>query len=84
MMGAVARYEKSQIVLKLRGARMRRRAKDVRYEGRKPYGFYEGEVTALQRANALRAEGLGLDRLRADEREHIPTRTGRFLNFAYL
>jgi DNA invertase Pin-like site-specific DNA recombinase len=36
MMGAVAQYEKSQIVLKLRGARLRKRAKEGRCEGREP------------------------------------------------
>src|SRR5262249_27296826 len=78
MMGAVAQYEKSQIVLKLRGARMRKRAKDGRCEGRKPYGFYEGEAAVLERARALRAAGLGFDRIaiRLNE-EHMPTRTGR-------
>ncbi|MGA2143884.1 MAG: recombinase family protein [Bryobacteraceae bacterium] len=78
MMGAVAQYEKSQIVLKLRGARMRKRAKEGRCEGRKPYGFYDGEAAALERVKALRAEGLGFDRIavRLNE-EHVPTRTGR-------
>lgn len=60
-MGAVAQYEKSQIVLKLRGARMRNRAKEGRCEGRKPYGFYEGEAAVLKRIETLRAEGLGFD-----------------------
>lgn len=78
MMGAVAQYEKSQIVLKLRGARMRKRAKTGRCEGRKPYGFYEGEVAALDRVKALRDEGLGFDRIAARlNDEHLPTRTGR-------
>jgi DNA invertase Pin-like site-specific DNA recombinase len=78
MMGAVAQYEKSQIVLKLRGARLRKRAKTGRCEGRKPYGFYEGEGAALDRVKALRAEGLGFDRIAAQlNEEHIPTRTGR-------
>ncbi len=78
MMGAVAQYEKSQIVLKLRGARMRKRAKEGRCEGRKPYGFFEGEAAALERAKALRAEGFGLDRIAARlNEEHVPTRTGR-------
>src|SRR5215469_14183958 len=78
MMGAVAQYEKTQIVLKLRGARMRKRAREGRCEGRKPYGFYEGESAVLERARALRAEGLGFDRVavRLNE-ERIPTRTGR-------
>ena len=43
-----------------------------------PYGFYEGEGAALERVKALRAEGLGFDRIagRLNE-EHVPTRTGR-------
>jgi DNA invertase Pin-like site-specific DNA recombinase len=78
MMGAVAQYEKSQIVLKLRGARMRKRAKEGRCEGRKPFGFYEGESVALERAKRLRTEGLGFDRIAARmNEERIPTRTGR-------
>ena len=78
MMGAVAQYEKSQIVLKLRGAKMRKRAKEGRCEGRKPYGYYEGEQGALERLKALRAEGLGFDRIAARMNEEgIPTRTGK-------
>ena len=78
VIGAVAQYEKSQIVLKLRGARMRKRAKEGRCEGRKPYGYYEGEAAALERLQALRAEGLGFDRIAAKMNEEaIPTRTGR-------
>jgi len=78
MMGAVAQYEKSQIVLKLRGARMRKRAKTGRCEGRKPFGYYEGEALVLDRIKALRAEGLGFDRIAARlNEERVPTRTGR-------
>jgi DNA invertase Pin-like site-specific DNA recombinase len=78
MMGAVAQYEKSQIVLKLRGARMRKRAREGRCEGRKPYGFYEGEPVALVRMKALRAEGLGFDRIAAKlNGEGVSTRTGK-------
>jgi DNA invertase Pin-like site-specific DNA recombinase len=78
MMGAVAQYEKSQIVLKLRGARMRKRAKDGRCEGRKPYGYYEGEAATLERLKALRAEGLGFDRIAARMNEEgVTTRTGK-------
>jgi DNA invertase Pin-like site-specific DNA recombinase len=78
MMGAVAQYEKSQIVLKLRGARMRMRAKVGRCEGRKPFGFYPGEALALERTKSLRAEGLGFDRIAAKlNEEGVSTRTGR-------
>src|SRR5258706_15942178 len=59
LMGAVAQYDKSQIVLKLRGARMRKRAKEGRCEGRKPYGEFEGEQTVIERMRALRATGIG-------------------------
>jgi DNA invertase Pin-like site-specific DNA recombinase len=78
LMGAVAQYDKSQIVLKLRGARLRKRAKTGRCEGRKPYGFFEGEADVLNRIKALRAEGLGFDRVATHlNGEHVPTRTGR-------
>jgi DNA invertase Pin-like site-specific DNA recombinase len=78
MMGAVAQYEKSQIVLKLRGARMRKKAKTGRCEGRKPFGFFEGEGEVLSRIKALRAEGLGFDRIAAKlNQEALPTRTGK-------
>jgi DNA invertase Pin-like site-specific DNA recombinase len=78
MMGAVAQYEKSQIVLKLRGARMRKRAREGRCEGRKPFGFYPGEALALERTKSLRAEGLGFDRIAAKlNQEGVSTRTGR-------
>ena len=77
MMGAVAQYEKSQIVLKLRGARMRKRAKEGRCEGRKPYGFYEGEAVATGARESTPAEGMGFDRHRgAPERRGHPDADG--------
>src|ERR1044072_5160878 len=78
MMGALAEYDKSMIVLKLRGARLRKRAKDGRCEGRKPFGYFEGEAAALTRMKELRKEGLGFDRIavRMNE-EGIGTRTGK-------
>jgi DNA invertase Pin-like site-specific DNA recombinase len=78
LMGAVAQYDKSQIVLKLRGARMRKRAAQGRCEGRKPFGRDEAERSAVERMRVLRAEGLAFDRIA--ERlngEGVPTRTGR-------
>ena len=78
LMGAVAQYDKSQIVLKLRGARTRKRAQEGRCEGRKPFGYYDGEAAVLERMKALRAEGLGFDRIAARmNAESVPTRTGR-------
>jgi DNA invertase Pin-like site-specific DNA recombinase len=76
MLGAFAQYEKDQIVSKLRGARMRKRAKEGRCEGRKPYGFYDGETAVIDRMKALRCEGLGFDRIAARmNAEGLETRT---------
>lgn len=61
--GAIAQYEKAMIVLKLRGARMRTKAKDGRCEGRKPYGFRQGEAEVVERMKELRASGLAFDRI---------------------
>jgi len=76
LMGAVAQYDKSQIVAKLRGARMRQRATEGRCEGRKPYGTFEGEAAVIERMKALRADGLGFDRIAAAlNAEGVATRT---------
>ena len=77
LMGAVAQYDKSQIVLKLRGARMRMRAKEGRCEGRKPYGYYDGEQAVIERMQELRAARMGFDRIAAQlNAEGLKTRTG--------
>lgn len=65
MMGAVAQLDKSNIVAKLRGARMRKRVKEGRCEGAKPYGFYDGEDATFERMKELRASRLGFDRIAA-------------------
>jgi DNA invertase Pin-like site-specific DNA recombinase len=76
LMGAVAQYDKSQIVAKLRGARMRKKASEGRCEGRKPYGHFEGEGAVIDRMMALRTEGIGFDRIAAQmNAEGIETRT---------
>jgi DNA invertase Pin-like site-specific DNA recombinase len=77
MMGVFAQYDKSQIVLKLKAARMRKRAKEGRCEGRKPYGHYDGEPEIKARMEAVRATGMGFDRIAAQlNAEGVPTRTG--------
>lgn len=77
MMGVFAQYDKSQIVLKLKAARMRKRAKEGRCEGRKPYGHYDGESEIVDRMKALRTAGLGFDRIAAQlNTEGVATRTG--------
>jgi DNA invertase Pin-like site-specific DNA recombinase len=65
LMGAVAQYDKSQTVLKLRASRERKRAKEGRCEGRKPYGQRAGEDAVLGRMRVLRADGLGFDKIAA-------------------
>lgn len=78
MMGVFAQYDKAMIVQKLRGSRMRKKAQTGRCEGRKPFGHYEGEEKALERMKALRAEGLGFDRIAARlNEEGVPTRTAK-------
>jgi DNA invertase Pin-like site-specific DNA recombinase len=63
--GAIAEYEKTMIVLKLRGARARQKAKMGRCEGAKPFGTRSGEQAAIERMKALRASGMGFDRIAA-------------------
>ena len=77
MMGVFAQYDKSQIVLKLKAARMRKRAKDGRCEGRKPFGHREGEQAAIQRMQALAAAGMSIRAIAAKlDAEGVPTRNG--------
>ena len=61
--GAIAQYEKSMIVLKLRVARQRKKASAGRCEGRKPFGFHEEEKVVAARINDLRRSGMGFDRI---------------------
>ena len=74
--GAIAQYEKAMIVAKLRGARERTKAKHGRCEGRKPYGFYDGEPAKIERMKALRSQGFGFDHIAAQmNSEGISTRS---------
>ncbi|MCX6630248.1 MAG: recombinase family protein [Candidatus Solibacter sp.] len=78
LMGAVAQYDKSQIVLKLRGARQRMKAATGRCEGRKPFGAKLGEAATRDRIRSMRKNGATLqaicDALNADG---IETRYGK-------
>src|ERR1035437_10037740 len=65
--GAIAQCEKANIVLKLRGARQRMKARTGRCEGRKPYGANEGEQAIIARMKELRASGMAYDRIRSEE-----------------
>lgn len=78
MIGVFSEYDKSMIVIKLKGARMRKKAKDGFCEGRKPIRPLRGRGSDLGRLKALRAEGLGFDRIAAKMNvEGVPTRTGK-------
>ena len=59
VLSAVAQFDKSVTVLKLRAARERLRRKGNRVEGRKPYGFRPDEQKILEHMRELRARPRG-------------------------
>jgi DNA invertase Pin-like site-specific DNA recombinase len=61
--GAISEYEKAMIVLKLRGARQRQKARTGRCEGMKAYGEGRAEKTVVRRILELRAGGMALDKI---------------------
>jgi DNA invertase Pin-like site-specific DNA recombinase len=76
MMGAIAQYDRTMVVLKLKAARRRQRAATGRCEGRKPYGSRPGETEVLERIRALRQGGSKFDAIAATfNAEGVPTRT---------
>ena len=83
VLGAVAEFEKTGLVLKLRAARERRRRKEGRCEGRKPFGTLPGEQETLARMKVLyrnprRRKRLSCGKIAAIlNEEGRPTRTGR-------
>lgn len=77
IMGAIAQYDRRTTVLKLRGARTRMRKREGRCEGRKAFGYHEGEADALARMKKLRSQDLGFDAVANKlNAERVPTRTG--------
>lgn len=82
ILGAVAEFDKTSIVLKLKAARTRVRRETGRCEGRKPFGEREGEEEILKLIRSLRRKPKGGKRMSfaniADKlnRDGIPTRTG--------
>jgi DNA invertase Pin-like site-specific DNA recombinase len=75
--GAIAEYERAMIVLKLRAARQRVRAREGRCEGRKPFGSRPGETETIARIRELARKGLNFSNI-ADtlNSEELPTRAG--------
>jgi DNA invertase Pin-like site-specific DNA recombinase len=61
MLGAIAQWEKSIIVQKLRAARVRMRREKGRCEGRKPYGAMPGEQGIIVKMREMREQGLSYD-----------------------
>jgi DNA invertase Pin-like site-specific DNA recombinase len=61
MLGAFFQYEKTLLVAKLKGARIRVKAATGSCEGRKPYGSRPGESEVIERIRVLRAAGMAID-----------------------
>jgi len=61
--GVFAELDKSMLVAKLRKAREAKKRKTGRCEGRKPYGFYEGEEALIKRIKQLHRKPRGEKRL---------------------
>lgn len=76
ILSAVAEFDRCVIVLKLKGARQRKKADTGRCEGRKPYGDRPGEAENIARMVALRAAGATFQEI-ADtlNAEAVPTRS---------
>lgn len=75
--GAIAEYERAMIVLKLRAARQRIRARQGRCEGRKPYGERPGEQEVIARARELAKGGMNYSHIAHQlNAERRPTRAG--------
>lgn len=81
MMGAISQYERSMIVLKLRGARERMKAKTGKCEGPKFYGHKDDrpeEARTLTRMIDLRARGESFSQIaRVLNADGSETRHGR-------
>lgn len=61
--GAIAEYDRRMIVLKLRGARQRMKARTGRCEGAKAFGHAEGHQATIERIRSLRAAGMAVDKI---------------------
>jgi DNA invertase Pin-like site-specific DNA recombinase len=79
--GAIAEYDRAMTVLKLRGARERKRARHGKCEGRKAFGFHPShpaEAIALATALTHKESGLTYKQI-ADtfNTRAVPTRSGK-------
>jgi hypothetical protein len=56
---------------------MRKKAKEGRCEGRKPFGYYQGEQSTLERMKTLRAAGMAYDKIAGElNAEELKPRAG--------
>lgn len=69
IMGSIAEYDRTMIVLKTRAARERIRARGERCEGAKPYGELPGEDKVMELIEMCR-----------DDLHYSPARTAEYLN----
>ncbi len=76
ILGSISQYDKTMIVLKLRGARHRMKAREGRCEGRKPYGDREGERAVIERMKELRETVTLAEVAGVLNAEGYPTRRG--------
>jgi DNA invertase Pin-like site-specific DNA recombinase len=77
VLSAVAEYEKSALVAKLRAAKARLRRQGKRMEGPPPLGATDAEKAAVARILELHAEGMSLRKIAAQlDQEQVPTRKG--------
>ena len=77
ILGAFFQYEKTLMVAKLKGARVRMKAATGVCEGRKPYGQHQGEQAVLEQMTGLRGQGMTFERIAAHlNGEGIKTRSG--------
>ena len=78
MLGAVAEFNKRELVGKLAKARRRIRDSGKRCEGRKPFGARAGEATTLVSIKAMSEAGKSLRQIAGQlEVNESPTRSGR-------
>lgn len=78
ILGAVAQFDKSSIVSKLKAARVAKRNTTGRCEGRKPYGTRPGEAAGVEMILSLRKQGLSLANIATKLTEaSMPTRSGK-------
>lgn len=75
--GAISQYEKTMLVMKMRAARVRIRAKQGSCEGAKPYGVMPGESETLVLMRELRVQRMTYTQIAAHlNGSSIPTRSG--------